>query len=189
MKMISLLIFRKKAEIFNEFLAKQSTVVLNSSKLPIVFMRNTDNYLSTVTFCENEIKKAIRNLDPNKAHDHDMRSIRMLKICDDCLCGPLGLIFQSCFENGKFHSEWKKANVVPTYKKNDKQLVKNYGPILLLPICGKIFERLITNYFISFQETTLSHQMNLDSSRGTHALINYWLLLMKYINHLTMEMK
>ena len=87
------------------------------------------------------MKKALRNLDPNKAHGHDMLSIRMLKICDDSLCG-LGLIFQSCFENGKFPSEWKKANVAPTYKKNDKQLVKNCGPVSLLLICGKIFERL-----------------------------------------------
>ena len=51
-----------------------------------------------------------------------MLSIHMLKICGDCLCGPLGSIFQSCFENGKFPSEWKKANVVPTYNKNEKQL-------------------------------------------------------------------
>ena len=46
----------------------------------------------------------------------------------------------------------------------------------------------ITNYFISFKETTSAHQINLDSSLGTHALINYWLLLMKYINHLTMHL-
>ena len=96
-----------------------------------------------------------------------MLSIRMLKISDESLCGLLGLIFQSCFENGKFPSEWKKANVVPTYKKNDKQLVKNYCPISLVPICGKIFERLITNYFISFKKTTLCHQINLDSSLET----------------------
>ena len=100
---------QKKAEIFNEFFVKQCTVVPNSSKLPSVFIRKTDKYLSTVTFYENEIKKAIRNLDPNKAHGHVMLSIRMLKICDDSLCGPLGLIFQSCFENGKFPSEWKKS--------------------------------------------------------------------------------
>ena len=47
------------------------------------------------------MKKALRNLDPNKAHGHDMLSIRMLKVCDDSLFGPLGLIFQSYFENGK----------------------------------------------------------------------------------------
>ena len=148
--------FQKKAEIFNEFFAKQRTVVPNSSKLPSVFIRKTDKYLSTVTFYENEIKKAIPNLDPNKAHGHDMLSIRMLKISDDSLCGPLALIFQWCFKNGKFPSEWKKANVIPTYKKNDKQLVKNYRPISLLPICGKIFERLIYNkLFHFFQENNL----------------------------------
>ena len=88
--------FQKKVEIFNEFFAKQCTVVPNSSKLPSVFIRKTDKYLSTVTFFENEIKKAIRNLDPNKAHGHDMLSIRMLQICEDSLwtlCGPLRLIF------------------------------------------------------------------------------------------------
>ena len=102
---------QKKAEIFNEFFVKQCTVVPNSSKLPSVFIRKTDKYLSTVTFFENEIKKAIRNLDPNKAHGHHMLSIRMLKICDDSLCGPLGLILQFCLENGKFPSEWKKQTL------------------------------------------------------------------------------
>ena len=80
MEMISLLIFRKKLKfliIFNSFFAKQCTVVPNSSKLLGVFIRETHKYLSTVTFYENEIKKAIRNLDPNKAHGHDMLSIHM----------------------------------------------------------------------------------------------------------------
>ena len=50
----------------------------------------------------------------------------------------------------------KKANVVPTYKKNDNHLVKNYCSILLLPIFGKIFERLIYNkLFNFFQENNL----------------------------------
>ena len=117
--------FQKKAESFNEFFAKNCTVVPNSSKLPSVFIRKTDKYLLTVTFYENEIKKAIRNLDPNKADGHNMFSIRKAKICDDSFCGPLGFIFQFCFENPKFSSEWNKANAVLTSKKNDKQLVKN----------------------------------------------------------------
>ena len=75
MKMISLLIFEKKSWIFNEFFAKQCTVIPNYSKLPTVFIRKTDKYLWTVTFYENEVKKAIRNLDLNKAHGHDMLSI------------------------------------------------------------------------------------------------------------------
>ena len=102
---------QKKAEIFNEFFVKQCTVAPNSSKLSSVFIRKTDKYLSSVTFFENGITKAIRNLDPNEAHGHDMFSIRMLKICDDSLCGLLGLILQFCLENGKFPSEWKKQTL------------------------------------------------------------------------------
>ena len=49
--------FQKKAEIFNEFFEKKFTVVPNSSKLPSLFIRKTNKYLSTVTFYDNEIEK------------------------------------------------------------------------------------------------------------------------------------
>ena len=53
---------------------------------------------------------------------------------------------------GKFPTEWKKANVVPVHKKGYKQILKNYQPVSLPPIGGKIFESLIYNnlfqYFI-----------------------------------------
>ena len=55
------------------------------------------------------------------------------------------MIFTSCIETGVFPIHSKKANVVPIHKKESKQLVKNYRPVSLLPICGKIFERLIYN--------------------------------------------
>ena len=51
---------------------------------------------------------------------------------------------------GSFLTEWKKANVVPVYKKGDKQIFKNYRPILLLPIAGKIFERLLYDRMFEF---------------------------------------
>ena len=53
-------------------------------------------------------------------------------------------------ESGSFPSEWKKGNVVPIHKKDDKQCLKNYRPISLLPICGKIFEKLIFNEMSNF---------------------------------------
>ena len=60
------------------------------------------------------------------------------------------LIFQACLESGKFPNEWKKVNVVPVHKKGDKQILKNYRPILLLPITGKIFERLLYDKMFEF---------------------------------------
>ena len=53
-------------------------------------------------------------------------------------------------ESGSLPSEWKKGNVVPINKKDGKQGLKNYHPISLLPICGKIFEKLIFNGMFKF---------------------------------------
>ena len=79
-----------------------------------------------------------------------MISIRMIKICDTSICRLLKLIFQSCLESGKFPNEWKKANEVPVHKKGDKQILKNYRPISLLAIAGKIFERLLYHRMFEF---------------------------------------
>ena len=57
---------------------------------------------------------------------------------------------RSCIENGKFPSEWKKANIVPVHKKDNKQTLENNRSVPLLPICGKIFERLIYSSLFEF---------------------------------------
>ena len=79
-----------------------------------------------------------------------VNSICMIKLCGISICKPLKIIFQNCLRLGKFPSEWKKANVVPTFKKGDKQCIKNYRPVSLLPVCGKVFERLLYNNMFSF---------------------------------------
>ena len=74
----------------------------------------------------------------------------MLKICGDTICKPLKMIFSQALSSGSFPSEWKKGNMVPIHKKYDKQNLINYRPVSLLPICGKIFERLIFNEMFRF---------------------------------------
>ena len=45
---------------------------------------------------------------------------------------------------------WKLANVTPIFKKGDKQLIRNYRPISLLPIFGKILENIIFNNLYTY---------------------------------------
>ena len=142
--------FKKKAESLNSFFVKQCSIILNSSKLPLTLSKKTEKSISSITFNCNTIATIIHSLDPSKVHGHNIISIRMLKICGKPIRKPLELIFQSCIKHGKFPNELKMANVVPVHKK--KQILKNYWPESLLPICGKVFERLIYNslfeYFI-----------------------------------------
>ena len=142
--------FKEKAELFNALYAKQCSLIKNSSKLPSHLHYLTDNRLSSVSFSQDDIAKIIQNLDPNKAHGHDNISIRMLKICGSSIYKPLEMIFKQCIETGVFPSEWKKANIVPIHKKGDKQTLENYRLLSLLPICGKILERLMFNKMFNF---------------------------------------
>ena len=106
--------------------------------------------IDTLNFSNNDFEKIIQNFVPNKPHGHDKISIRMIKICGKSICKPLQIIFSQCIDTGSFPLEWKKANVVPVHKKGDKQCLKNYRPVSLLPVCGKIFERLIFNEMFGF---------------------------------------
>ena len=74
----------------------------------------------------------------------------MLKNCGESISKPLEIIFKPSIEKGYFRDGWKKANVVPVLKKGDKQAPRNYRPVSLLPICGKIFKSLIYDNLFEF---------------------------------------
>ena len=133
----------KKADLFNSFFAKQCSIIENNSVLPSSINPITDQYLANTEFTKDDIKRIICKLDPNKAHGHDTISIRMLRMSGDAIIEPLFKIFKNCLKCGIFPDDWKKRNIVPIFKKGDKQNIKNYCPVSLLPICSKIFERII----------------------------------------------
>ena len=85
-----------------------------------------------------------------------MISIRMLS--DDAIIEPLFKIFKNCLKCGIFQDDWKKGNIKPIFKKGDKKNIKNYRPVSLLPICSKIFERIMCDnmlkYFLDNNLTT-----------------------------------
>ena len=140
--------FEDKAKIFNEYFASQCTTI-NNSVLPSTFNHLTDDKLSSFSISSEVIFQLIKNLDPNKAHGHDEISLKMLKLCAPSICKPLTLLFESCLAS----DVWKKSNIVPVHKKGDKQLIKNYRPVSLLPICGKLLEKLTFNSIFIFIDT------------------------------------
>ena len=81
----------------------------------------------------------------------------MIHLCGDSIVSPLKMIFESAITSGHFPDTWKKGNITPVHKKESKNLIKNYRPISLLPIFGKIFEKVIYNNLYKYlQENKLS---------------------------------
>ena len=71
-------------------------------------------------------------------------------MCDKSLVQPLSLIFGGCIDTGVYPDAWKKSNIVPMHKTGDKQIVINYRPVSLLPICSKIREKIIFDSITTF---------------------------------------
>ena len=109
----------------------------------------------------------------------------MIKLCGNSICKPLSIIFNDCLNEDKFPHEWKKTNVVPLHKKGNKQSLKNYRPLSLLPICRKF----ITKCLPFLLRTIWSLQINQDLGLGTLVLTNYLLLPTKYVNRLMRSLK
>ena len=142
--------FKQKAEIFNSHFSKQFTPLINNSKIPSEYPRKSNESLCSITFEINDIEKIIKNLDPNKSHGQDIFSICMLKLCGESIYKPLNLIFKSCLKTGQFPSEWKIANVVPVFKKSDKQLVKIIAQFLYSLSLAKFLKDYLTIKCLSF---------------------------------------
>ena len=82
----------------------------------------------------------------------------MIKICDKSILKALVLSFKKSSKSSYYPDIWKRYNIIPVHKKNDKRLVNNYQPIHLLPIFGKTFEKQIFSRIYNFllQENKLN---------------------------------
>ena len=104
----------EKATLFNTFFAEQCTPINNTSTLPS-FEYNVNSNIDNISFSEHDIISIIRSLNSNKAHGWDGISIRMIKICDESIAS-------TALKSGIFPEKWKKANVVPVHKKENKNI-------------------------------------------------------------------
>ena len=103
----------------------------------------------------------------------------LLRECARCITPSLATLFNMSFESGKIPTEWKKALVVPAFKRGDKSLLMNYRPIFLLCIVSKVQERIVFNKLYRFLQSILSlHQSGFRKADGTEfqlvRLVKQW---------------
>ena len=74
----------------------------------------------------------------------------MLKEAGDAIVPSLTKLINLSLSSGKVPSSWKKANVIPIHKKDDKSKTNNYRPISLLSVVSKILERVVFKHVYNF---------------------------------------
>ena len=139
-----------KANAFNLFFCKQSTVDDSQARLPNFDMNETVQILSQVTITEEDVHDHLSSLEISKSSGPDGISPRLLKSASRELSYPLATLYNTSLETGIFPSSWKIASVTPVFKKGEKELLSNYRPISLLSIIGKSMEKCIFKHFYNF---------------------------------------
>ena len=92
---------------------------------------------------EEEPRKLIHALKNNKAPGIDGISNYIIEVSAVLIIPVLVQLFNSCMRVGFFPDKLKLASIVPLHKGGDCMDVKNCKPISLLPLLGKLFEKVI----------------------------------------------
>ena len=74
----------------------------------------------------------------------------ILKICDSVLVEPLSLIYKNCVNSFLIY---EKVSYPSNVQKDDQRCINNHCPVFLLPVCGKIFERILYNTLFLYLES------------------------------------
>ena len=122
------------------------------------FSPKTNISLSRVSINKDQIIRISNNFNSNKTHGCNGISVLMLKLCaaevegEGGVGGGILIIFKKCIQLGEFPVLWKYANVQSVHRKENRQIISNYRPISLLPICGKILEKIVFDQVYKFFE-------------------------------------
>ena len=91
------------------------------------------------------VTQLLSNLDAQKAGGPDNIPTRFLKEFSSELAPCLTMLFQGSLEQGIIPDDWRKAFVVPVFKRGDRCLPANYRPISLTSVVCETLEHIISS--------------------------------------------
>ncbi|GAB0208581.1 mitochondrial enolase superfamily member 1 [Grus japonensis] len=92
---------------------------------------------------EEAVNDLLCHLDTHKSMGPDGIHPRVLRGLAEELAKPLSIIYQQSWLTGEVPDDWRLANVMPIYKKGQKEDPGKYRPVSLTSVPGKIMERFI----------------------------------------------
>ena len=131
----------RKANILNQ----QFTSVFSSDDgSPLPELPDVDHpVMEEITVNLNGVIKLLKNLKSFTACGPDAIPTRLLKETAEEVAPAVRLLFQATILQGRLPSVWKKAHIVPIYKKGSKSSPANYRPISLTSVLCKLCEHVI----------------------------------------------
>ena len=175
------------ADFMNQYFATIGTKLaqgFTGSKLPDEV--NFGVNLEQISTNREEVEKLVKEINICKSSAINNLSSRILKDAFLTLSAKLTSIFNFSLMQGIVPIAWKHASVIPLHKGGNNKEVNNFRPVSLLPIQGKLIEKIVHNRLI----TWLDRHDILDNKQGgfrkdhstTDTTVNFLNELYKAIN-------
>ena len=140
-----------KANILNNYFSTVFTTE-DTSNLPSM-EDSTYPAIDSLNITVVGVSNLLHDLEVHKACGPDGISPRLLKETASDIAPMLTLIYQATLKQQRVPADWKKALVVPIFKKGVHTCPANYRPISLTCIPCKIFEHIIYSHIFKHLNT------------------------------------
>ena len=99
-----------------------------------------------------QVLNLCKEIKATKSSGYKDISTKVFKDAFVVLIPQLVYVFNQSFQSGVFPDSWKQATIIPLYKGGNKTDVSNYRPVSLLPLPGKILEKIAHSKLSLFLE-------------------------------------
>ena len=127
---------------FQSFFVKDDAVTPN-------FATKRVPEMPSFTITIQDVRKAISEMKDKLTRTPEDIPSYFLKRLSPAIILPLLIIFNTSLQYNIIPSAWKKAIVVPVFKKGNRNHVKNYRPILLTSSICRLFESILSKKILS----------------------------------------
>ena len=101
----------------------------------------------------NEVFKLVKDINVSKSSGLHNISSFIVKEAFAVLVEEVTHLFNLSISSSKFPKAWKDALVIPIPKSGDLSKVQNFRPISLLPLPGKLLEKLVHKHLSDYIES------------------------------------
>ena len=117
------------------------------------FQKDSFSFLAV---SENDVCRVIRNIDSSKAYQKDNIPPKILKENADVLSSFLKDVINLNLVKGEFPRNLKNADIIPIFKKLDRNSKSNYRPVSILPTLSKIYKKLLYQQMYDYFDNIFS---------------------------------